>query len=42
MTSDDLTKQQAQAIHDTVRPMLNYLYRLRNRNDTSEVGGFAM
>ena len=31
MTSDDLTKQQAEAINDKVRPMLNYLYRLRDR-----------
>jgi len=31
MTSDDLTKQQAVAINDKVRPMLNYLYRLRTR-----------
>jgi hypothetical protein len=34
MTSDDLTKDQAEKLLVTVRPMLNFLHRLVHRLDT--------
>jgi len=31
MSSDDLTKDQAQKLHESIRPSVNFLYRLERR-----------